>query len=62
MGLVLSRKPGEAITIGDLVTITVSELHKGRVCLYIDAPDDVLVLRAELQPPRARLAEAQGPR
>jgi carbon storage regulator len=46
--LVLSRKPGEQIYIGNHITITVVEIKGNRVRLGIDAPSDVSVLRAEL--------------
>ena len=46
--LVLSRKPGEQVYIGNNITITVVEIKGNRVRLGIDAPSDVSVLRAEL--------------
>ena len=46
--LVLTRKSGEAIQIGDQVTIEVLELRGGRMRLGITAPGDVGVHRSEL--------------
>ena len=46
--LVLSRKPGEKVVIGNGITITVVEVAGNRVRLGIDAPEDVRILRAEL--------------
>ena len=46
--LVLSRRKGESIVIGDQVRVTVVEIHGRRVRLAIDAPAEVKVLRAEL--------------
>lgn len=46
--LVLSRKTGERIAIGDAVIVTVLRLSGGRVKLGITAPDDVSVLRTEV--------------
>ena len=46
--LVLSRKPGEKIIIGNGITLTVSEVKGNQVRVGIDAPDDVRILRAEL--------------
>jgi carbon storage regulator len=46
--LVLSRKVGEKIIIGDGITVTVADVHGNRVRLGIEAPDDVRVLREEL--------------
>jgi carbon storage regulator len=44
--LVLSRKPGEKVIIGN--GITVVEVKGNSVRLGINAPDDVRILRAEL--------------
>lgn len=46
--LVLSRKIGEVIQIGDQVTVEVLEVRGGRVKLGIVAPDDVRVHRQEI--------------
>jgi carbon storage regulator len=46
--LVLTRKPGEKVVIGNGITVTVVEVHRNRVQVGIDAPDQVRVLRAEL--------------
>ncbi len=46
--LVLTRKLGEAIQIGEEVTIEVLEVHGNRVRLGITAPGHVGVHRAEL--------------
>ena len=49
--LVLSRKLGEKIQIGDNVTITVVRLAQGTVRLGIDAPLDLAVVRDEIKQP-----------
>ncbi len=46
--LVLTRKLGENIRIGDSVKITVLEVRSGQVKLGIDAPPDVKVHREEI--------------
>lgn len=46
--LVLSRKPGESLTIGENVTIKVVRTQGGRVQLAIDAPREVAIRRSEL--------------
>ncbi len=46
--LVLSRKPGEKVVIGNSITLTVVEVTGNRVRVGIDAPDQVRILRAEL--------------
>ena len=45
--LVLSRKIGETIHIGDFVTVTILNT-RGQVKVGIEAPRDVRVLRGEL--------------
>jgi carbon storage regulator len=46
--LVLSRKPGEKIVLGNGIILTVIEVRGKRVRLAFDAPDHVCILRAEL--------------
>ena len=46
--LVLSRKLGEKIVIGNGITITVVKIKGNQVRLGIDAPDQVPILRAEI--------------
>ena len=46
--LVLSRKPGEALRVGEEVEITVVEVKGDMVRLGIQAPRDVQVWRREL--------------
>ena len=45
--LVVTRKPGERILIGEDVVVTVLEVRGNRVRIGIDAPKDTLVLREE---------------
>ncbi len=51
--LVLSRRESERIKLGDAIVVTVVRVTGGRVCLGIEAPADILVLREELQPEKA---------
>jgi carbon storage regulator len=46
--LVLSRRPGEKIAVGDGVMISVLQVKGDRVIIGIEAPRDMLVLRDEL--------------
>jgi carbon storage regulator len=46
--LVLTRKLGENIRIGDSVKITVLEVRSGQVKLGIDAPPEIKVHREEI--------------
>lgn len=47
--LVLSRKVGERIWIGDAVAITIVKITGGVVRIGIDAPENLPVLREELK-------------
>lgn len=46
--LILQRKEGQSLTIGDRIVVTVQEIGQGRVRLSVDAPRDIAVLRTEL--------------
>jgi carbon storage regulator len=46
--LVLTRKLGENIRIGDSIKITVLEVRSGQVKLGIDAPPEIKVHREEI--------------
>jgi carbon storage regulator len=48
--LVLSRKLGEKIFIGDNICITVVDIDRGKIRLGIEAPRDVPIYRQELLP------------
>jgi carbon storage regulator len=51
--LVLSRKPGERILIGDNVAVTIVRIGPNSVRLGIDAPRDMNIVREELCMPSA---------
>ena len=46
--LVITRKKGESILIGDDIEITISKIDDGSVKLAINAPREVTILRKEL--------------
>ena len=48
--LVLSRKLGEKIFIGETLCITVVDIDRGKIRLGIEAPRDVPIYRQELLP------------
>jgi carbon storage regulator len=54
--LVLSRKPGERILIGDDVAVTIVRIGPNTVRLGIDAPREMNIVREEL----CHRAEANG--
>lgn len=61
--LVLSRKPGEKIRIGDEIAITIVRIGPNAVRIGIDAPRDTNIVREELCTPDAEGApslEATG--
>lgn len=46
--LIITRKKGESLMIGDDIEITVSKLEDGSVKLGIQAPRNITILRKEL--------------
>ncbi len=54
--LVLARKRGERIKIGDDISIRVLKIDGAQVWLGIDAPDNLSIMRVEL------LGRSQAPR
>lgn len=46
--LILTRRAGESIQVGEDIEISVLEIRGNQVRLGINAPRDVLVLRSEL--------------
>lgn len=53
--LILRRKAGESVLIGNDIEVEVVELGSGRVKLGIKAPSEVFIVRKEI-----RLAEQQN--
>ncbi|MDG0978428.1 MAG: carbon storage regulator CsrA [Halieaceae bacterium] len=58
--LILTRKVGESITIGEDVTITVVASKGGQVRIGIDAPKNVSITRAELSDAKPANAEVKA--
>jgi carbon storage regulator len=48
--LVLSRRVGEKLRLGDDIVLTINRINGNRVRIAIEAPRDVPVLRDELKP------------
>jgi len=46
--LILTRRIGEKLTIGDDTEIAILDIKGNQVCIGITAPQDVLILREEL--------------
>ncbi len=46
--LVLTRKAGESVIIGDVIVVTVTEIDNGRVRIGVEAPKSVPIMRSEL--------------
>jgi carbon storage regulator len=55
--LVLTRKVGEEIIIGDNIRIVISQVKGDKVRLGISAPPEVIVDRAEVHQRRREFAE-----
>ena len=55
--LVLSRKPGERILIGESVVLTVAAMKGGKVRLAFEAPREILIIRQELGDGRREAAK-----
>ena len=51
--LVLSRKVGERVLIGDRIAITIVRINGNAVRLGIEAPPEMIVVRQELAEPAA---------
>lgn len=48
MSLILTRRIGESLMIGDDVKVEVLGVQGGQVRIGIDAPKDIVILRQEL--------------
>jgi carbon storage regulator len=46
--LILTRKLGESVVIGEDIIVTVSDIKNGQIKLGISAPKDVIVNREEV--------------
>ena len=55
--LVLSRKESEKIMLGESIVLTIVRVTGDRVRLGIEAPDDMLILRKELETPEEGVKE-----
>ncbi|PQO40896.1 carbon storage regulator [Blastopirellula marina] len=47
--LVLSRKVGDSIKIGENIEIVINRISGNRVTIGVDAPKDVRILRGEVE-------------
>jgi carbon storage regulator len=56
--LILTRRVGEAVKVGDDVTVTVVAVKGNQIRIGIHAPKDVTVHRAEIY---ERIRRGQGP-
>jgi len=56
--LVLSRKVGETILIGENIAVTVVQVGQSAVRLGVEAPHDVTIVREELRDPAKSASRA----
>jgi len=47
--LVLTRRPGEAFTVGDNIRIVISEVEGKKVRVGIEAPRDLPIIRDDMK-------------
>ncbi len=59
--LVLTRKPGQRILIGDSIVLTVVALHGDRVRIGLEAPAEVAIVRAEIADRPTTVVPAPAP-
>lgn len=59
--LVLSRKCGQRIKLGDSIAITVLRVQGDQVRIGIEAPRNVVILRDELEPHELPALASQAP-
>jgi carbon storage regulator len=57
--LVLSRRPGESIFIGENIYVTLIEIGRGQARLGITCPADVKIYRQEIAPNQIRATPKQ---
>jgi carbon storage regulator len=55
--LVLSRKEGERIMVGDNIAVVINRIAGNRVTIGIEAPESVSILRGELDDARREFCE-----
>jgi carbon storage regulator len=58
--LVLSRKVGERILIGDNIAVTVVRVAQGMVRLGVEAPQELSIVREEIKDRRKPGVEGSG--
>ena len=59
--LVLSRKVGEKILIGDQIAVTVVRVAQGTVRIGVEAPKHLPIVREELQAEAGEKLQTQTP-
>ena len=59
--LVLSRKVGERIHVGDNIVLEIRRIAGNRVTVALDAPRDVRILRGELDAPAREFHASENP-
>ena len=58
--LVLSRKAGQRIVIDDKITVLIHRVNGNRVSIGIEAPEDIHIMRGELQKIRQEFADDEA--
>jgi carbon storage regulator len=55
--LVLSRRPGEQLKIGEEIWVTLLEMRRGHVRIGIEAPKEIPIIREKLDPPDSEILQ-----
>mgnify|MGYP000872483183 CR=1 FL=1 len=58
--LVLSRKVGQKILIGDRIAVTVVRVAQGTVRIGVEAPDEYSIVREEIRDESPQAAPVSG--
>ena len=56
--LVITRKKGESVHIGNEIVVTICDIDRGKVRVGIEAPKTILIMRKELLDADHRQAKA----
>ena len=59
--LIITRKAGEGLFIGDDIRITILDIRGKQVRLGIEAPSTTVILREEIRANRKRICKGQDP-
>jgi carbon storage regulator len=59
--LIVTRRPGERIMVGEDIIVTVMGIHRGQVRVSVSAPRDIAVDREEIYNRKKMVAKPHEP-